>query len=127
MKTETTYEYRLKQKRNSRYLKELRKKATKSELKAKEWLEKNDIHFIFQKGFLKPFHRIVDFYIPGKKIIIEIDGGYHVNTKDFDRKKDVTWAKKGYRTIRISNETAEDEYKFLTAFINRARELDMVE
>ena len=93
-----------KQQRNSRYRLELKKKATKEELIVKEYLESKKIKFIFQKGFLSPFHRIVDFYIKKGRIILEIDGGYHNNIKQKDYYKDLIWTKLKFHTIRIDNE-----------------------
>ena len=57
---------------------------------------------MFQKGFLKPFHRIVDFYLPQYRLIIEIDGGYHNDTKDKDDIKGKVWGR--FKTLRILNE-----------------------
>jgi very-short-patch-repair endonuclease len=92
--------------RNMIYRKRLLNKPTKAELIVRKWLKKR-MHSNpkFQKGFLKPFHRIVDFYIPKHKIIIEVDGGYHINTKEKDRIKDKRWLEeRGCVTIRITNE-----------------------
>lgn len=62
--------------------------------------------YIFQKGFLKPFHRIVDFYLPKKKTIVEVDGGYHKHTRERDALKDKLWLEqRGMKTIRIPNST----------------------
>src|ERR1700677_441550 len=93
------------QKRNSKFLKQLRKKITPSEKEFGYLLCEMKIPFIFQKGFLTPFHRIVDFYIPKKGIIIEIDGGYHNEIIQKDENKD-RWfrEKRGFRIIRIKNE-----------------------
>lgn len=98
-------EYKKKQKVNSRYIKELRKKATKAEIIVKQFLESSEVYFIFQKGFLNPFHRIADFYLPAPiKLIIEIDGEYHLQTKERDFLKDRIWLlERGIRTIRITN------------------------
>lgn len=95
------------QRNNFKYRRQLINRATKEELIFKNWLEKNNIKFMFQKGFLLPFHRIVDFYIPKKKIIIEIDGGYHKNPAENmkDRWKDKRFFEdRGMKTFRIKNE-----------------------
>lgn len=96
-------EYSAKAARNSLYLQELRKKPTNSEIIFGDWMFSNKIPFRFQKGFLKPFHRIVDFYLAGKKIIIEVDGEYHKNIVDKDIYKDLVWSNMGYKTIRLKN------------------------
>lgn len=100
-------EYKDIQRNNSKYRSKLIVRATKEELIFKKHLEDNNIRFIFQKGFLLPFHRIVDFYIPVRKIIIEIDGGYHKNPAERmrDRWKDKRFLEeRGMKTIRINNE-----------------------
>ena len=90
---------------NSIYRKDCIKNATKAELMMKEWFAANKIKVIHQKGFLLPFHRIVDFYIPKKKIIIEIDGGYHKDTILKDNFKDKRFLEeRKMKTIRIKNE-----------------------
>jgi very-short-patch-repair endonuclease len=95
---------------NNVYRDEILKKPTKAELIVKEWLDENakDIgikkRVMFQKGFLVPFHRIVDFYIPRENIIIEIDGGYHNDIKEKDARKDFVWLMRWMKTIRITNE-----------------------
>lgn len=97
------------QQRNLIYVKDLRKRPTKSEKMVQKWFNENKIYHIFQKGFITPFHRIADFYIPGKKIIIEIDGPIHQKLllKDF-RKDEVFLRMRGMDTIRIKNESVYD-------------------
>jgi very-short-patch-repair endonuclease len=90
---------------SSVYRKELAQNATKAELIVREFLKDNEVKHKFQKTFIMPFHRIVDFYIPKKKIIIEVDGGYHLNIVEKDLLKDKLWLeKRGCKTIRITNE-----------------------
>ena len=68
-----------------------------------------------------------DMYIPSKKLIIEVDGGYH-NTdeqkiRDSQRDKDFTSI--GYTTMRIRNEDVMDRKK-LSAFVNRIIASDII-
>ena len=98
------------QARDSLYKCQLKNKATKAELILGDILEEMGFYFKFQKSFYKPFHRIVDFYLPLSKTIIEVDGGYHAETIAKDNHKDKEWAKKGYKTIRLTN---EDVYQLL--------------
>lgn len=91
--------------RMDKFKNRLKLKPTKEELIVLSFLIENGIYFKFQKGFVKPFTRIVDFYLPKPfKTIIEIDGGYHINTHKKDARKDFVWGNLGYKTIRISNE-----------------------
>jgi len=94
------------QRNNSKYRITLIKKATKEELIFKQYLNDNHIKFNFQKGFFKPFHRICDFYIKKYRLIIEIDGGYHKETKAKDDLKDKLWSR--FKTLRILNEQIND-------------------
>jgi len=65
-------DYKQTQRNNNLYKIKLIKKPTKAELIFKKFLEDKGIRFMFQKGFLKPFHRIVDFYIPKKKLSLRL-------------------------------------------------------
>lgn len=95
-------------KRNTKFIKQLRRKATQTEIIVGKWLLANNTHFIFQKGFFKPFHRIVDFYLP-KIGIIEVDGGYHKHTRSKDSLKDDLWGKYRFlKTLRITDEQVLD-------------------
>lgn len=110
--------------RNSVYRRELKKKATPQELKVKAFLEDRKIRFQFQRGFIRPYHRIVDFYIQyyeDRKIrlIIEVDGGYHQTIREKDELKDRTaWEERKMKTLRITNGQVDDgsfETKILLA------------
>ena len=95
-------------KKNNKYVHDLRNRATKEEVIVGKWLVGSGIYFIFQKGFFKPFHRIVDFYLP-RRGIVEIDGGYHKTIIDKDNNKDYLWGKYRYMpTLRITNEQVLD-------------------
>ena len=94
------------QNRNTKFRKELIEKATSQELIFKAYLERCKINFRFQKGFFFPYHRICDFYIKKYRLIIEIDGGYHLNIKEKDDHKDKVW--KRFRTLRILNTQIDD-------------------
>lgn len=101
---------------NSLFRCELKYKATKAEIIFGDWLWKNKVFFKFQKGFLKPFHRIVDFYLPDLNTIVEIDGGYHKKIIWKDQNKDKIWSK--FKTVRIKNEeifdsSFKEKYKYL--------------
>jgi very-short-patch-repair endonuclease len=83
-------------------------RATHQERIFKEYLIASKIPFVFQKGFLRPFYRIVDFYLPTRQIIVEIDGQYHdhVNTAKSDAHKDLRWQQ--FPTLRILNRQVEN-------------------
>ena len=106
--------------KNSVYCKELKKKPTRAELIVFDYLKEEGIKFKFQKGFVKPFHRIVDFYLTGHKVILEVDGGYHNSIKEKDEYKDKLWLdKRGLKTIRITNEQVyNNEYQTILLLNN---------
>ena len=57
--------------------------------------------------------RILDFAIPGHDINIEIDGGYHEQShiKINDSWKDWIAERKGFRTLRLTNEEVSKDTK----------------
>lgn len=60
-----------------------------------------------------------DICIKSKKLIIEVDGGYHNTSERMakDLKRDKDFASIGYTTLRISNEDVKDKSK-LSVFVN---------
>lgn len=88
---------------------------TKSELRVKELLSNEGIRFQFQKGlFYKKgkFERfyIADFYLPKKKIIIEVDGSIHNQKKiiENDKRKDAYYTNiRKFKVLRVKNENIE--------------------
>ncbi len=63
------------------------------------------IIYIKQGKVIKNFY-IADFCIPLKKIVLEIDGGYHFTPEQRikDKKRTSDLKKAGYKVIRHSNE-----------------------
>lgn len=107
-------EYKRKQSRNNKYLKELREKITPAELKMKNILDELGYDYIFQKGFFGArYHCIIDFYLPRPYgLCIEIDGGYHNNPdqiiKDKRREKFLRYIRR-FNLLRLSNEYVLNE------------------
>lgn len=76
------------------------------------FLLKHNVHFIHQAPFVVDGHiYFADFYLPEKRIVVEIDGTYHdgycQRTKDKDRTDDLKFA--GAKVVRIKNATTMDE------------------
>ncbi len=48
---------------------------------------------------------ITDFWIPSKKLCIEIDGDYHKNEKQelYDLRRDYEMKKSGFKVLRVKN------------------------
>lgn len=88
-------------KKITRWAKENRKKKTLPELKLFKKLLKWKIKFRTQRMI---DYFIVDFLIPNRRLIIEIDGLYHLKTKEYDNKRQLYLEKKGFAVIRYWNE-----------------------
>lgn len=48
----------------------------------------------------------LDFYIPSKRLAIEIDGGYHKVQKCYDMKRNKDFQRIGINTMRLANKVA---------------------
>lgn len=84
-------------------------RATPEELKFKKELDKKGVKYEFQKIIRKPKGGcyIVDFYIPFKNMIIEIDGCHHYLNEEVklnDQFRTQYLKSKGFKVIRIKNE-----------------------
>jgi very-short-patch-repair endonuclease len=44
---------------------------------------------------------IVDFYAPGARVAVEVDGAYHERRRDADARRDRKLARPGYRVLRL--------------------------
>lgn len=122
-KSMTDTQFKQRQQIAKRFRLSLIKKATKPELVLKDKLTKMNIHFLFQKVFIKEKGMvIVDFYFPKRKLIIEVDGISHfnkVNYKDIEKNEYLT-LNRGFSVIRITNTeakniTQEDLYSLITS------------
>lgn len=58
----------------------------------------NNDHFFF----------VPDFYCPEIKLIIELDGGIHLQQKHNDEKRDEILGNRGFKILRINNEDLLD-------------------
>ena len=87
-------------------------RATPEEIKFKKLLDDKKIEYVFQKIIRRPkggFY-IVDFYLPFKNLIIEIDGKYHQQTRqkfeDDIRTQNIK--NMGFKIKRITNEEVNE-------------------
>lgn len=82
---------------------DLRNQATPAERKLWQFLSGkkfNNLKFRRQH-VIGPF--IVDFYCSEKKIIIEVDGGTHIDNHIYDKEREKYLESKGYRILRFLN------------------------
>jgi very-short-patch-repair endonuclease len=86
----------------------LRTRATPAERRFRGFLCYGKVKFKFQRAFIKKGGFVIaDFYLPQKKLVIEIDGGYHLTPaqQSKDKWKD-RYLKDNYDidTMRFTNE-----------------------
>jgi very-short-patch-repair endonuclease len=87
------------------FRRQLEHRATQAERAFQERLLDAKIGHQFQV-VIGPF--IVDFWVPKKLLVIELDGGYHWTPEriNYDKRRDAFFAKHNIQTIRIPNEEA---------------------
>ena len=89
--------------------KQLRRNQTEAEAKLWSHLRNHQLKDI---GFRRqhtigPY--IVDFCAPRKKLIVELDGGQHLEQEEYDRERTSFLASKGYQVLRFwNNEVMKD-------------------
>jgi very-short-patch-repair endonuclease len=84
------------------YAKHHRKNPTKAEAKLKKMLLKWKISFRSQRQF---DYYIVDFLIQNKRLVIEVDGGYHSKTTTYDKRRESYLRNViGLEIIRVTND-----------------------
>jgi very-short-patch-repair endonuclease len=82
---------------------ELRQNSTPAEKIMWQCLRGNRFGFKFRRQHsLGSF--IVDFYCPEKRLIIEIDGGVHLENQELDQARDEYFRQLNYKVIRFWNE-----------------------
>ena len=65
---------------------------------------------------------IVDFCAPGKKLIVEVDGGQHLEQKEYDAERTAFLESKGYRVLRFWNNDVLSNTETVLAMIAEALE-----
>lgn len=88
-------------KKITKYARENRKKPTKAEAELKRKLLNWKIRFRSQRQF---DYFIVDFLIPDRRLVIEVDGSYHANRQAYDTRRTEYLENLGLAIVRISNE-----------------------
>ncbi|MDP4001319.1 MAG: DUF559 domain-containing protein [bacterium] len=89
----------------------LRKHQTLWESKLWSHLRSNNFDLKFKRQ-VRIGKYIVDFCCADKKLVIEIDGGYHnkLKNKIYDQEKDEFLSKEGYKILRIWNGEIENDF-----------------
>lgn len=84
----------------------LKTKANKYEILLGEYLIERKVKFIHQAPFIIDSEMyFLDFYVPSKRLAIEVDGQYHqsITQELYDAERDNSFQSIGIKTIRISN------------------------
>jgi leucyl-tRNA synthetase len=90
--------------------KENRKKATEAEKKLWNEIRNRKLEYKFRRQH--PIDNyIADFICLEQNLIIEVDGGYHTQTKEYDDARTAVLNELGYRVIRFTNEEVINDIK----------------
>ena len=106
------------------YAKKLRKNPTQAELILWEHLRKNKLGVKFRRQH--PVYKyIVDFYCHKLKLVIEIDGGYHLKLeqKEYDKYRTKDLSEFGIKTLRFTNNQVLNNIEFVLSII--IQEIDL--
>lgn len=91
-------------------VKRLRENTTPAEAALMDKFDRAGVKYVFQQYMEGDgWYRIVDFFIPIKNIIVELDGSHHYDSKKqyiWDLRKDAYFSKIGYKVARITNSQA---------------------
>ena len=63
---------------------------------------------------------VVDFLAPSPKLVVEVDGGYHVTRAGADRRRDAQLARLGYRVLRVQAERVRRELPAVVELVRAA-------
>ena len=99
---------------------ELRHNQTDAEVKLWQALRTHqlcDIHFRRQHAIGA---YVVDFCAPHQKLIIELDGGQHLDQQEYDRERTNFLESKGYRLLRFWNDEVMKNLEGVVRVISEA-------
>lgn len=86
----------------------LRKNSTPEEDKLWEYLRNKKLGQKFKRQYSISGY-IVDFYCPGKRLVIEIDGGQHIQNKEYDKNRTKLFNDLDIKVIRFWNSEIEKD------------------
>jgi very-short-patch-repair endonuclease len=66
---------------------------------------------------------IVDFYCPSCKLVVEVDGGIHLDQKDYDEARTEQLRSFGYRVLRFTNEEVLNDLQTVLVRIAEAAKI----
>jgi very-short-patch-repair endonuclease len=65
-------------------------------------------------------HYIVDFVAPAARVVVEVDGGYHVRRRGPDARRDEALRRDGYRVLRLEAELVMKDLARAVALVREA-------
>ena len=98
---------------------EMRKQLTPSESALWQAIWRSQLGVSFKRQFPIGNH-IADFAVPGIKLAIEVDGGYHATRATADARKDRHLRRAGYRVLRIPAELVMRDIAAAVALVHAA-------
>ena len=100
---------------------ELRKELTPAERKLWSRIRNDQLGVTFRRQHaIGPF--ITDFCAPRKKVIIELDGGHHLEQEGYDEERTGYLESRGYRVLRFSNNQVMNDIEGVLKAIDFALE-----
>ncbi len=104
------------------YAQKLRHNLTPAEQKLWTALRNDQLHVNFRRQHaIGPY--IVDFVCLQKKLIIELDGGQHLEQEQYDTERTQFLQAKGYRVLRFwNNDVLNDLNGVITSIQNTIKE-----
>ena len=63
---------------------------------------------------------IVDFLAPSVRLVVEVDGGYHISRAKSDARRDAVLARLGYRVLRLDAALVERELERAVECVRKA-------
>src|SRR3990167_9930713 len=97
--------------------KDLRRNATNTEKLLWEELRAGKLGYKFKRQHSVGGY-ILDFFCPGKRLIIEVDGGVHIVQGHYDKNRDDFFRELGYTVFRFKTLEVENN---LSGVINKIK------
>ena len=93
---------------------------TPAETKLWDRLQNKELHGLkFRRQH--PLDRfILDFYCHAHSLVVEVDGGVHINQRDYDEARTEWLEQRGYRVIRFANEDVMNDVEGVLRRIGEA-------
>ena len=60
---------------------------------------------------------VVDFAAPARKLVVEVDGGYHARRRQADARRDAVLAELGWRVVRVEAEAVMRDVGTVVALV----------